>query len=881
MATLADLTLPIGDHTLTGRYVGDPSFNPSNAELAHTVLDTVANAPVITFPTPGATVTIPPAVAIRGTVDETIPGAVVEVREGGAVVCSATANAAGAWSCDAMVRPGAHTITARQTDVAGNMSANSTAVEFLAETPTTTELTTSQSPTRFGEQVVLTASVTGVAPSSGPLGGSVEFVVAGRAPQTVALNDGVAVLRVPSGGSLELPVGVHAVAADYAGTVGYLPSDDALEQEVVKADTTLRWHASASPSGTDEPVTFTATVEPVAPGAGMPTGDVEIVVDGGAPTVVPLVDGVATLADLTLPIGDHTLTGRYVGDPSFNPSNAELTRTVIYGGVPFPGPGGTIPSEGSADPYPSNITVSDVAGSIVAVRVTLTDLVHSATGDLNVVLQAPDGRNVALLSSCRGADDVDGTVTFADGGETLDGSEAEERVGSGTYGPSRSADPVLVPPGPQCPCGQQFASLAGADPNGTWSLFVHDDSPNDDDGTLAGWTLKLVTNSAPVATDGSFTAASDTELRDTLTGLASDADDDELAFDLTAEPTHGAAVVNRDGTFTYTPPAGFVGIDRFSYRIDDGRSADDGEVTITVVELDGRGPQARPTVSPAPNGAGWHNRDVTVRWNWTDDDTGVDPARCVSRTTSSGQGARALTATCRDMAGNDTTARRTVRVDSSAPSAAITLPAERRFLQGAVVTVDYACRDAVSGVARCSGGVADGDPINTSAPGIHHFAVTAWDRAGNQRTATISYTVIVPPTCNGRRATIVGTAGNDVLIGTSGADVIFAAGGGDWIRAGDGDDTICTGAAHDVIRSGDGNDFVDAGSARDIVIAGAGNDALTGHTGNDILVAGAGDDRVHGAAGDDTLLGGSNTDSCRGGPGTDRAAACERTLGVP
>jgi hypothetical protein len=50
------------------------------------------------------------------------------------------------------------------------------------------------------------------------------------------------------------------------------------------------------------------------------------------------------------------------------------------------------------------------------------------------------------------------------------------------------------------------------------------------------------------------------------------------------EPTHGKVNLNPDGSFKYTPEAGFSGTDTFRYRVFDGRldSALIGTVTITV-----------------------------------------------------------------------------------------------------------------------------------------------------------------------------------------------------------------------------------------------------------------------------------------------------------
>jgi Ca2+-binding RTX toxin-like protein len=220
----------------------------------------------------------------------------------------------------------------------------------------------------------------------------------------------------------------------------------------------------------------------------------------------------------------------------------------------------------------------------------------------------------------------------------------------------------------------------------------------------------------------------------------------------------------------------------------------------------------------------------------------------------------------------------------------VNVPTNSRYLQGAAVAADYTCRDGLSGVAACTGPVADGAGLDTSTPGRHRFVVTAVDRAGNARTVTVTYHVVARPICAGRPATIVGTPGNDVMNGTVGDDVIVSGGGRDWIRARGGDDVICAGGARDVVLAGDGDDTVDAGAGRDVVSGGVGDDTITGRAGADILTGGLGADALAGGLGadslighdgDDHLSGGPGADSCRGGAGTDQQANCEVTLGVP
>jgi Ca2+-binding RTX toxin-like protein len=68
-------------------------------------------------------------------------------------------------------------------------------------------------------------------------------------------------------------------------------------------------------------------------------------------------------------------------------------------------------------------------------------------------------------------------------------------------------------------------------------------------------------------------------------------------------------------------------------------------------------------------------------------------------------------------------------------------------------------------------------------------------------------------------ATIVGTAGNDVITGTSKRDVIAGLGGDDSVDGAGGNDLIC---------GGDGNDSLSGGPGEDVLSGDAGNDVLDG-----------------------------------------------------
>jgi hypothetical protein len=90
-----------------------------------------------------------------------------------------------------------------------------------------------------------------------------------------------------------------------------------------------------------------------------------------------------------------------------------------------------------------------------------------------------------------------------------------------------------------------------------------------------------------------------------------------------------------------------------------------------IFNFDTSAPTASPTQSPAANALGWNNTDVTVTWTWSDETggSGINNAACTTSSTSTGEGELTVTATCKDLAGNEGSASHTVMVDQTLPVA--------------------------------------------------------------------------------------------------------------------------------------------------------------------------------------------------------------------
>jgi len=105
-------------------------------------------------------------------------------------------------------------------------------------------------------------------------------------------------------------------------------------------------------------------------------------------------------------------------------------------------------------------------------------------------------------------------------------------------------------------------------------------------GTAATYDLQvLVANNPPVANDDFYETNANQVLGVPAPGVLgndTDADGDTLtAYPVpTSPPQHGSLILNRDGSFYYTPNTGFSGEDTFAYYADDGRATGSGQQSV-------------------------------------------------------------------------------------------------------------------------------------------------------------------------------------------------------------------------------------------------------------------------------------------------------------
>jgi hypothetical protein len=119
-----------------------------------------------------------------------------------------------------------------------------------------------------------------------------------------------------------------------------------------------------------------------------------------------------------------------------------------------------------------------------------------------------------------------------------------------------------------------------------WQVTVTNGNGKTRKGPIWRFTTGAVVppNTPPVANGNSYSTVSGTTLTTPAPGVLgndSDAENTPLIAELVTPATNGSVTLNADGSFTYTPTAGFVGMDSFTYRASDGQDWS-AAATVTI-----------------------------------------------------------------------------------------------------------------------------------------------------------------------------------------------------------------------------------------------------------------------------------------------------------
>lgn len=206
-------------------------------------------------------------------------------------------------------------------------STSSVLSQVVGQDGTSTSLGVDSEASFFGQMVTFTATVTADSPGSGQPTGTVTFMDGTTTLGTRTLSGGQATFSISN-----LAPDFHAITAIYAGDASFLTSRSAnLLQGVNVTDTTTTVNASALDPHIGRTVSFTATVSPVAPGAGAPTGTVTFMEGTTTLGIGTLAGGSATFSISALALGVHPVTAVYSGNADFAASTSATDAAVTVG----------------------------------------------------------------------------------------------------------------------------------------------------------------------------------------------------------------------------------------------------------------------------------------------------------------------------------------------------------------------------------------------------------------------------------------------------------------------------------------------------------------------------------------------------------------------
>jgi VCBS repeat-containing protein len=262
-------------------------------------------------------------------------------------------------------------------------------------------------------------------------------------------------------------------------------------------------------------------------------------------------------------------------------------------------------------------------------------------------------------------------------------------------------------------------------------------------------TIEVAANAAPVAADDSYaTGFGDVLTVNAAAGLLandSDPDLDAISVVLVGSAANGVLNAFTDGSFTYTPNAGFSGTETILYTISDGFAQATATLTIEVA------PPGNAAPTPADD-AFAVAEDAALSGNlFADNGAGPD----------SDPDGDALTVT-------------------AVNGVAASVGSQVALASGALLTVN-----ADGTFAYDQNGAFDG--LDAGETGADSFTYTVSDGKGGAASATVSIAVAGETDLN----LVLGTAGNDRLVGTAGADLIRSLGGSlDMATGGGGADVF-------------------------------------------------------------------------------------------
>jgi YVTN family beta-propeller protein len=334
-ASLTLSSLTAGTHAVTASYQGDSVYGAAtSAPFTQTVLPDATSTALTSTAMPSVTgqAASVTATVASGPGQGTPTGSVTFTVDGDQQPALTLANGKASMKLTSLAA-GTHTITAAYAGDTNHLASTSAPfTQIVDQDATSASLTTTRTPTTYGQSGTITATVRANSPGSGKPTGTVTFAVDGTAAQPVALAAGKATMSLAG-----LGAGTHQITVTYSGDQNYLGTTSAaLTQVVNQASTTTTLTTPGNPVQQGGTGSVTATVRDVSPGTGAATGTITFTVNGVARTPVPVTAAhLARLPLSKLAPGSNTITATYNGDANHAASTSAPLVEVVTPLAPF------------------------------------------------------------------------------------------------------------------------------------------------------------------------------------------------------------------------------------------------------------------------------------------------------------------------------------------------------------------------------------------------------------------------------------------------------------------------------------------------------------------------------------------------------------------
>jgi hypothetical protein len=326
-ATFTTSSLSADTHSITAQYSGDGNFSSSTSAALNQLVNQAGSTTVLTSSLSHSSfdqsLTFTATVGAEGP-GAGNPGGTVTFKDGTTVLGLGTLNSSGQASFTTSNLPvGTHNLTAQYSGDSNFSTSTSAALnQVVSQVGSTTILTSSLSPSAFGQSVTFTAIVGAKGLSTASPDGNVTFKDGTVTLGSGTLNAGRAAFTVKS-----LSLGTHRITAQYTGSANFTASASAALSQIVERASTIKVSSSSLGAVFGQTATFTATVS--VSGAGTPTGTVTFLDGTRVLGTRPVSGGKAALSLSNLTVGTHSISVRYSGNSTFAASTSTALKQNV------------------------------------------------------------------------------------------------------------------------------------------------------------------------------------------------------------------------------------------------------------------------------------------------------------------------------------------------------------------------------------------------------------------------------------------------------------------------------------------------------------------------------------------------------------------------